>query len=573
MNKNQTSIKNNFKNLFDLMSIKERLNCYYFIFLILVQVMLETLSIGALYPLLLKIFSPDSLNNYNFFFDFINFNFSINNNNFFIINISIIIFLLFLIKNFFLIYVVHWTQKFERNFKLRLKKKLLHVYLLKDYLFLITKDTSKLVRNINTSTDTIMMSLRVSMAILTDGFLLVGLIILMSLINFTFILVSMSVIIILSIVYFNLFKKILIKYGHFTFEFQGQSLKRLLQTFSMIKQIKIFNKENFFINNFYNEEVKFQEFQKKAFILRSYLKPFFELTFIFTVLFFINFQTINNDDIYLILPKLGIFILILLRLIPSISKILNSLQKQNQYQATILEVNNDLKFNIDINLSKKSNNLEIIKDFKNIELQNISFKYPSTTNYVIKNFSVTINKGDYIGIIGPSGSGKSSFVDILVGLLPVSSGFIKFNDKIVDTKSNSWNNLFSYVSQDNNVFNDSLVSNITLEVDENKIDKNLLKDCIQKSGLDKFMDKLNNKTNLGEVGSSISGGEKQRVCIARALYKKSEIIILDESLNALDFETKKEILLQIKKLSKYKTIISISHQIADLKDCNKIINL
>ena len=148
----------------------------------------------------------------------------------------------FLFKNLFLIFVVHWTQTFERNFKLRLKKKLLNIYLLKEYLFHVSRDTGKLVRNINTATDTVMKSLGVAMIFFTDLFMLIGLIILMSIINIYFVITSVSIVILISILYFYVFKKLLITYGEYTFEFQGQALKRLLQTFTMIKEIKIFKK-------------------------------------------------------------------------------------------------------------------------------------------------------------------------------------------------------------------------------------------------------------------------------------------------------------------------------------------
>ena len=143
----------------------------------------------------------------------------------------------------------------------------------------------------------------------------------------------------------------------------------------------------------------------------------------------------------------------------------------------------------------------------------------------------------------------------------------------VDDKK--WKKIFGYVTQSNNLFNDTIYTNISFETDLNKIDKVRLNDALEKSGLNKFVNKLDEGINtlVGELGYKISGGEKQRISIARALYKNSQILIFDESFNSLDIDTKSIILEEIKNLSKLKTIIIISHNVNDLKDCDKIINL
>ncbi len=567
------SIVYNLKNLWDLLSKKERNKALIFTILILCQVLLETLSIGALYPFFLTLFGSEAQISQETWFNFEIIQNLIKGQSVFI-NLSLVIFLIFLLKNIFLIFVVHWTQTFEREIKLRLKKKLLNIYLLKDYMFHVSRVTAKLVRNINTATDTIMMSTRVGMIFLTDVMMLLGLVTLMSIINFKFVLSGLIVVVFFSIMYFYFFKKILIKFGEFTFEYQGEALKKLLQTFSMIKEIKIFRKENYFIQSFYDEEKKFQFFQRKAYIIRSYLKPFFEVLFIVSLLVFFNYNTLENGSIANTLPQLAIFSIILLRLLPSISKIINSLQKQNQYQATIDSVKDDLTINLDDLKSLNYNHIDL-KDFKSMELKDISFKYPDKNEFILENFFLQINKGEYIGIIGQSGSGKSTLIDIIVGLLNPEKGQISFNNQNVDTKNPEWKNLFSYVPQTVNLFNDSLFTNITFESDEKKVDKEKLNQSIKHSGLNNFIAKHNNdlKINLGEIGGKISGGERQRVSIARALYKNTEIIIFDEAFNSLDSDTKNDILLEVSKLSKVKTIISISHSEEDLKDCDRIIDL
>ena len=203
---------------------KEKKKSFIFLLLILSQVLFETLSIGSLYPLFVNLFSSETKFNEDSWVNFEIFENFIGSESVFI-NLSIIIIIIFLLKNLFLIFVVHWTQSFERDFKLRLKKKLLNVYLLKDYLFHISRDTGKLVRNINTATDTVMMSLRVAMIFFTDLFMLLGLIILMSLINIYFVLSAVSIVIIISILYFYFLKKFLLPMESLLLNFKGRRLK------------------------------------------------------------------------------------------------------------------------------------------------------------------------------------------------------------------------------------------------------------------------------------------------------------------------------------------------------------
>ena len=567
------SIIYNLRSLWSLLSSLEKKKSLIFLILILSQVMLETLSIGSLYPLFVNLFTTENRSSDENWFNTEWLENLVGSESIFL-NLSIIIIIVFLFKNLFLIFVVHWTQTFERNFKLRLKKKLLNIYLLKEYLFHVSRDTGKLVRNINTATDTVMKSLGVAMIFFTDLFMLIGLIILMSIINIYFVITSVSIVILISILYFYVFKKLLITYGEYTFEFQGQALKRLLQTFTMIKEIKIFKKENYFINLFYKEEANFQTFQRKAFIIRSYLKPFFEMLFVIGLLIFFNFKSLGKENIADTLPELAIFTVVLLRILPSMNKIITSLQRQNQFYAAIESVKDDLRDN-EGSLNVKSYKKIFTDNFQSLELRNIFFRYPEKENYVLKNFSLKINKGEYIGIVGNSGSGKSTLIDIIIGLLKIKKGEIYYNKQLIDIENPEWQELFSYVPQTVNIFNDSFLSNITFEQNKENINSEKFEKAILYSGLTSFFKKLNNNyyMNLGEIGSKISGGERQRISIARALYKNSSIIIFDEAFNSLDAETKNSILKEIKELTKIKTIISISHSPEELTECDKIINL
>ncbi len=556
------------------MNNKEKKKYTIFIFFAFIQVILETLSLGSLYPLFLMIFSNDTdlINNSIPFINSVKNYLSINSD---IFNISIIIFFLFLAKNLFLTFLIHWSQNLERSVKIRLKNLLLKIYINKDYIFHLNKVTAKLVRNINTSTDTILMSVRNSMILINEILLFIFLLILMTSINFKMVVYCLAIVLLPIIIFGPFFKKIIVNWGGFSFDHQGESLKRLLQSLSMIKEIKIFNKEKYFMNFFNIEETNFQNFQKKLFIIKSYPKLFFEMVFILGILFFLNFKflSVETSSTQDILPSLAILSLIAIRIFPSLNKIIYSIQKQNHYQKSIDAVSEDIKNGLDKSII--SNDLNINYDFKKIYLKNVSFQYKENDKFIFKDFNFEIYRNEHIGLVGESGSGKSTLIDIILGLLTPKTGKITLDDKVVDTKSEQWIDLFGYVPQTINLFNDSLFANITLEDQIDKIDTKKVNEVIEKCGLSKFVKKLNNglETNVGEQGLKISGGERQRIGIARALYKNPEIIIFDESFNSLDKFSKDNLFNVLNEISKSKTIINVSHNFEDLKNCDKIINL
>ena len=575
------SLIENLKILWNILNKKERIKAIKFIVFAFFQGTLEMISIGSLYPLMISFFNDTSkiIDLINHKLNFLNFNqINLSAGNF-IFYLSLIILVIFLLKNLFLIFLVHWTQKFERDVMVRLKSNLLEKYLYKDYLFHVDNDTGFLVRNVHRSTNTVMQSIRSSMMLINDTSIFIFLISFMFFINKNFVIYSFFVVLLLSTIYFFIFKKILIKFGHFAFTHEGDAMKRLLQAFQMIKEIKLFNKENYFLDYFKTEEGAFQTFQKKAFIIRTYPRFFFEMLFILGLLIFLNINLIMSQPINEILPKIAIITLLILRILPSINRIIQQMQKLNQYQKSNEIIFDELSNLYTVPSKHKSNNIEINNNtyptFKSICFKDISFCYPGQDKLIFDKFNFQINKGDFLGIVGKSGSGKSTLIDIITGLLGIKKGKIFFNDIHVVEIDKNWNNIFGYVSQNANLFNDSILTNITFEKEDSKIDMNKFKKVIQQSGLKNFIEDLDRgiSTNIGDLGNKISGGEKQRISIARSLYKDAEILIFDESFNSLDNDTKQKILNEIKNLSKFKSIIMISHSKEDLINCNKILDL
>ena len=231
---------------------------------------------------------------------------------------------------------------------------------------------------------------------------------------------------------------------------------------------------------------------------------------------------------------------------------------------------------VKINKDYDNKNLENKIVFKEkISIKNLSFKYEKRSEKTLKNINLEIHNHEILGIIGKSGSGKSTLINLLLGLLKPSEGSIEIDQENIEKNIQEWRGLIGYVPQNIFITDDTLKNNIAFGIDEKNVSKEKLINCINLSQLDGYVNKQKNGLNtfIGEKGSKISGGELQRLGIARALYNKPKILILDESTNSLDLNTENLLLKEIEKLKKDITIIIITHRESTLKICDKIVKI
>lgn len=475
----------------------------------------------------------------------------------------------YLIKNIFSYIVTKMQVSFSVELQKKYAKKLYSCYLRKDYTYHLNNNTANLISNIQSSLSIVFSRMLFSILFLYTEVITASLIIIMLIIIDPVIALSiLFFLLLIAVLFFRTVKQEIAVYSEEQNKMYTMYLKWLNQGLNGIKEIKVLNKEQFFINNFNSSYVKYSNSLKYYQIISQ--MPRFLIEGIVTVglLLLIAVKLMLNESPHEIIAVLGVLSLAAFRLMPSINRII-SLNTTIKYSIPAFNLIKSDLISVDMN-SKSELGLSSCKYKNIISINNVSYKYTGSTNEVLHNLNFVIPKGKFVGLVGPSGAGKTTFVDILLGLLQPSSGKITVDGINIYENICSWQANIAYVPQSIYLVDGTIKENIALGVNEQEIDDDLINKVLHMSELYDFIcglpDGIN--TNVGERGVKLSGGQRQRIGIARALYNKPEVLILDEATSALDSETEKNITDTILKLKGKITIIAIAHRLSTLEQCD-----
>ena len=561
--------------LFRLLELRDQIKVFVLFFMTIIAMLIEVSSVFLVLPLIREFLSPTEK------LSFIN-NFPLIIN---LVDPAYILLLLFLlihlIKFLYLTYFNYQQNKFINNLSAKLTVKLFSNYIFKDYESQTKKKTSVILRKLITDTKLLCSSFINPLFVLIIEFLVIFGIAVFLFIFQRDISIATSIIFFLLILIYSLtFKKKFLKWGNSRQYLDNISLKLILDSFNGIKDIIIYSKESYFREKFIKNEFSYAAVAEKYQTFQQLPRLVFEFVIILLLILLILYLKIKGLSNNSIIEIISVFGVACLRFIPSASRVIGSFQLMRFATSSLDSILSENIYHSQYydNLAIKKNKILKRKFNQSIIFKNISFYYQGKKDEIIfKNLNLEINKNEIIGLYGPSGSGKSTFADLLTGLLKPTSGSI-FLDRMEIHDNNNDNFLkllFAYVPQQVYLLDDTIKNNITLGEEENFINYQKLNESINLSQLSQFVDHSAKGINtiIGERGSMLSGGQVQRLGIARALYHQSEILIFDESTNSLDIEVEKKIMNEIKELKKIKTIIIISHKLELLKICDKIYEL
>ena len=556
------------KNLkfLNLLNLKHKRFFFLILIMLIFASLLETLGVASIIPLLSFMVSGNNLlEKFSLFENNIyikNFLLYYSNKEIIIFLITFII-LIFLTKNLYLVFFNYVKETFLFDLRKSFSQKLFNKFLNLNYENFNKFNSSNYINIIlNVVSDSINNIISSSIYVLTEILLIVFIFILLFLIEP---ISSIFVISMFAAVTFFIYSRIKLKLkllGKKKLKHDQRQIQNLSEGFAMIKYLKTTNNFSFFENNFNQNNSMVNDVSKTQLLLEIFPKYILEIISVLMMSFLILFLLFFlNFDFKQIVPIVGFYALAAIRLTPSVNKILSSIQKLKYGLIPMDKLYREL-----INYKKSQKKIKNYNLKKSIKFKNISFGYNDRS--ILKNFNLHINLGEKIGIIGTTGSGKTTLVDIISGIIKPESGRIYYDDINIKNLNNQVLKI-GYIPQSATLIAGTLKENITLN--SKKINKKLYNKIIHCSCLDTFFKKNKSRifNSLGEFGSKISGGQRQRISIARALYYNPQILIFDEGTNALDKKTENRLIDRIYKNYPKIIIIFISHNI-NYKKCNKV---
>lgn len=528
---------------------------------------LELTGVALIYPFTILIMNPNSIGKYLP-------NLRLGNPILTGLLIGLCVLLIFIGKNLFMILVQYIQNKFICNWKKDIAEKFMEYYLYAPYKAILSSSQSDKIYDIETLC-----------SVAVDGFVMRGLnlitniIITAMIIGLLFIkfpIPALGTVIFVTVTMYlqnKYFKKRSNTLASTMEKINKKHNDTILENISNIKELKILSAEDTFFEKYQIVEKSYrktQELQSFYNAIPPYLVEMLVVLALLILACIISIQSPNDNS--KLMASFAIIVASIFRIAPALNRIQSSIININASRNFVKRINEKYeKYDFD-HFKKENLQSEGILGFHDkIELKNICFSYNSNKQ-VLKNISITINKGDFVGIIGLSGAGKSTLADILTGLLPADSGeIIVDNTELSQKNFQKFRRMLGYVPQQINILDKSIKENVAWgckEINDSKV-VNALKSAQLYNVIEEYPQGIDSNIIVGSNG--LSQGQKQRLAIARALYRDPQIIILDEATSALDVQIEHEITEMLKEISSTKTIIAIAHRLSTLKACNKLI--
>ncbi len=563
------------KKFVHLFNKNNRKSIFIFIILSVILVLVETFSI-ALIPLAIDLMLSDNPLIFEYL-DFIKYDITSFDQTKILLFGAIFFITLFVLKNIYILGMVTFQEHLYKKFSNQLKKRFYSLYINAPFEVINNYNSSQILRNTDTETTEYLNNFFLILKSGKDLFLFISIFALLLFADFSSTIIAILFLIFFLLIYVFTFFKKLKKLGENKLKAKNYFFKWVLQSFVSIKNIKMSKRENVTIEKFTYAVDMFEDARKKINIIKVIPNSLFEIAFV-TILFSSIF-IITESEIKNLLPIVSLYVVSFLRLLPIFSRFGSTISALRTSYPSVLHLNSEFlsleKYKKEE--KKKSDKNEIVKFENKIDLVNISFKYINSKNNIFKNLSFSVEKGKAIGFVGKSGSGKTTLINLLCGLIYPTSGEIKSDGININKNIDQWQKKIGLVPQENFLLDDTILNNITFLNDEKKIDMKKLQDAIYYSGTSEIIETQEGglETIVGERGSFLSGGQIQRIALARLFYDDPEILILDEFTNSLDPENEDFILkqLQLFKNEKNKNLFITTHKMKPLRLCDEIVVL
>ena len=560
--------------IFNIFTPKKLRYCGFIIFTMIIGAMLEAVGIGAILPLISIMGQPDFLQQHGEIASMAG-KLGIADHTSFIVVCACGLILLYLLKNTYMAWQTKLQIDFSMHNQVEFSKELMANYLTKPYVFHLNHNSATLLRNVNSAGAVVFANMLVPTFTLITELITAFTIWLMLVIvdAFTAIIVA-GVMGAMMYGIIKAFRKRITRQGQVQNRYSSQQIKCVNQGLGAIKETKVMRKEALFLDEFNKTYVQYGEANRRFMFINQLPRMMIETLVVSGLLVLIVAKLLMGNSPMDIVPLLGVLALAAFRLMPSANRIVNLYNGIKFQQPLFYELYPEL-MDIKERKVKRQDSYYLSEQPKmkfshQLQVDMLHFSYPEGKEEVLHGVSFEINKGDFVGIVGPSGAGKTTFVDILLGLLRPTGGSIRVDGEDIFQNIRSWQANLAYVPQSIYLIDGTVRENVAMGEAVQDIDDARVEKSLKMAELYDFVmampDGIN--TTVGERGVKLSGGQRQRIGIARALYQQPEVLILDEATSALDNETEKSITDTILKFKGQITIIAIAHRLSTLAECD-----
>ena len=493
----------------------------------------------------------------------------------FLVYFGILVTFFYLLASMSSIYMNWSVSKFTQTLSNYFSNKLYNFYIESNWLYFVNFDPIKIANNIITNLRQVTERIFQSYLNITHKLVVaVSVSVTVFIFNKQVATIGVTIFFIIYFIMFNLIKKMIKEQSQKQLALMKSQHQLINKTFNAMKEVIIFNLQDSLRRRFKNINSKNLYPQTLVRSINQLPRLFIEMLSYIVVISFITIFIYSNSNYQDLLPLIAIYAFAGLKLLPAFQQIYLAVINIRVGRISFDLIKTDLLKSVKISLNKKKEN-EKLKFENTISINDLDLSYDKNIK-VLKNINFKIKKNTIVGIVGKTGSGKTSLVDLILGLIKPSKGQVLIDKEPLNSKNiRKWQNNLSFVSQFPYFLDTSIENNIIFSKDKERIDQSLLLRSITSSQLTNLIKKRKKgiKSKIGDRGVKFSGGERQRIAIARALYRDSSILILDEATSALDLITEQKIMKNIRNIHPKKTVIIISHRINTLKSCDKIIVL
>ena len=563
------------KRVIAILTERQRKLLVFMLLMMLVGAGLETAGTSLLIPFITIAMEPDSVfqNEYlKYFYDLMHLT-SVNG---FLVMLSIVLSAVFVLKNIYLYFMYYVQYRFFFFFQFNTSRSLFKDYVRRPYEFYLDASTPVVMRHIMSDVNGSYNLLLTFLQLFTELFIFAALLVLALVYSPAMTLVMCAVLGIILLANKMILGPILRRFGHEVQTNSALTTKWIMQAVNGMKETKVLNKERYFVEQYEKSADKLNTIQKRQNSMQNIPRLMIETVCMCGILLVMAVFLSIGNNLNEMITQLGVLAVVAIKLMPSANKLSTYINNIAYYEPSLTAVEDIIirshQKDVDTDILFLKKEIEPMDFSKEVKLENITYRYPNTEVNILENASVSIPIGKSIGFIGPSGAGKSTTVDILLGLLEPQKGKVTVDGIDIRTNLPGWYARIGYVPQMIFMLDDTIRNNVAYGVDEKDIDEEQVWYALREAQMDEFVRGLPDglDTSIGERGVRISGGQRQRLGIARALYTEPEIMIFDEATSALDNDTESAIMEAIERLHGKKTLVIIAHRLTTIEKCDAV---